>query len=549
MKWFNSHFLSRHLKLWHELAHHNVVLSMMRKRIFITGCLLVLAYFVTCGRLIEIMLLSDKKKTIYQGLEEDFSENIRADIIERNGEIIATDLVTASLYANPKLIIDSKEVVQKLTFYFPNIDSNTLYRRVTDNSKSFVRLLRHVPPKLQNSIHQLGIPGLYLCKDYKRVYPFGHLTSHILGYCGIDRDGLAGIEKTFDAYLWQKQEPLKLSIDIRVQHLIYQKLLEGIKVYSAKAGNAVIIDIKTGEIIAMVSIPDFDPNKPEDSTKECMFNRNTLGVYEPGSVFKIINTAIALESGGMTLNTSFDARMPIQIEHFTIKDFVKNNNRILTLREAFIYSSNIASVKVALAFGQKLQKKYFEQFGILSPISLEVPEVGAPLIPKQWTDITTMTLSYGYGMSLSPIHLLSIVSGIINNGLLPKVTLLCSLANKEIGRRIISEKTSKIIKDLMRQAVTEGTVRKANIEDCEVFGKSGTAHPVKNHVYQKNKRTTFFVGGFPFNKPKYMILVMLDDPKATKETFGFAAAGWNVVPLSGQIMERILPILQKEFHA
>lgn len=540
--------VAKHLSLWHQVIHQRSLLEMARQRVFVAGSLVAVAYLLICGRLVDIMVLRSKSTT--HVISEQIATLPRADIVDRNGEILATHLVTASVYANPKVILNAREAAEKLAKVLPEVGFEVLYQRLS-SSKGFVWLARHLPPKLQQAINQMGIPGVYLQKDHRRVYPYGKLASHVLGYCGIDNNGLAGIEKYFDTKLQKSNDPLKLSLDIRVQHIVYDEMSKAITEFNAIGGNAMVMDIQTGELIAMVSFPGFDPNQPGQGPQDATFNRNTLGVYEPGSTFKILNTAIALESGSATLNSRYDASHPINIGRFTITDF-RGLNRVVTLTEAFIHSSNIAAIKISQEFGIETQKAYLKKFGIFNTAGLEIPEIGHPLIPATWRAATSMTVSYGYGISVTPLRLISTIGGVINNGILPQTTLLYKDANqrentlKENKARglIISEKTSSIIRDLMRMTVKIGTSKKANVEGYQVMGKTGTAYKIQGKGYATGKaRTTFFIGAFPHSSPKYIMLIMLDDPKPTKNTYGFATGGWTSTPTAGKIIERMGPIL------
>lgn len=536
--------LAAHLSRWHKVIYQHSLIEMARRRLAIARGLILISFFVIAGRLVEVMIFRNEPHLEAQ-LSNPCQLNIpRSDIVDRRGEVLATHLITASVYANPKVILNAKEAAKKLTKVLPHIRYDFLYQRLT-SQKGFVWLTRHISPKTQHDITQLGIPGIYLRKDYCRVYPYGPLVSHVLGYCGIDNNGLSGVEKFFDIRLQNDKTPLRLSIDVRLQHIVCDELQKSIAEFEAIAGNAILMDLKTGEVLAMVSLPHFNPNLPNGNKPETTFNRNTLGVYEPGSTFKILNTAIALESGSATSKSIFDATHPIKIGRFTVTDF-KGKNRELTLAEAFVYSSNIAAIKIAQQFGSKIQKNYFEKFGVFKPETVQVPEIGQPLIPSAWSSATTMTASYGYGISVTPLQILTIVGGIIN-GYKPIPTLI--LENQQggverISAPMVSSKTSQIIRDLMRINATEGTSRKVDEGGFSVFAKTGTAYQAKNKGYGHNKsRTTSCVGGFPYNNPRYVFLVMLDDPKGSKSTYGYATAGWNAAPTAGKIISRVAPLL------
>jgi cell division protein FtsI (penicillin-binding protein 3) len=353
--------------------------------------------------------------------------------------------------------------------------------------------------------------------------------------------GLTGVENHFNLQLMASPIPLTLSVDIRVQHAVNELLLEAVQEFKAVGGNVIVMDVHTGEIIAMESYPNFDLNKFSTAKVDDFFNRNTLGVYEMGSVFKILNTAIALESGKVTKDSVFDARQPIKIGRFQVTDF-RGKNQILTLDEAFVYSSNIAAVKIAMQFGgSAVQKKFFTEFGVFDPVLLELPEIGRPICPPRWTDATTMSSAYGYGVAISPLRVISIING-ITSGSLVQPTLLCGKPPET--KRLVANEISTYIRHLMRRVVCEGTARKANVAGYDVFAKTGTAYKNKRGKYdQDGSRMTIFVGGFPEHAPKYIVLFMLDEPKATSQTFGFATAGWNVTPYGGKLIARIAPIL------
>lgn len=522
--------------------------------------LLLLAYTYLLIGLILIMTGPniDKKRS---NIISEFGCNIpRADIIDRNGIVLATSIVTASLYANTNDIIDATEAAEKLSKIFGETTFEKIYEKLI-SGKSFVWLARHITPKKQNAINNLGLPGIYLKKDYKRVYPLDNFASHVIGFCNIDGIGLSGIENYFDDYLNNSTEPLKLALDVRVSRVVIDVLGNYIKEFKACGANAIVMDIGTGEIVAMESLPCIDLNSKNGRLdNDSLFNKNTLGLYEPGSVFKVLNTVIALESGTAKIDTLFDAREPVKIGRFLVSDF-RGKNKVLTLADAFIYSSNIAAIKIAQNFGVDIQKKFFEKFGVFKQTFIELPEIGKPTAMRNWSEASMAASSYGYGISLSPLSLLKIINGLVNNGISVNPTLLNKKAKyetdnfklikdilepvKEVYERktLISQNTSKILRKLMREVAIKGTARKADVPGYQVFGKTGTSYKNKNGVYNKNEHITFFVGGFPYYNPKYIVLVMFDDPKATETTFGFATAGWNATPCAGEIIKQIAPIL------
>lgn len=532
--------LTHHLSLWHQVVRDHTIMDHARNRIVIGIMAFAVGYLLIGLRLFDVMVLrshSDRQKIYLEKQENLVLE--RSGITDRHGEILATHLITASVYANPKVLLNPRDAAEKLCALIPELDFETTLKRL-QSAKGFVWIIRHISPKLQQAIHHLGIPGIYLQKDQRRVYPYGSMVSHVLGCCGIDNIGLSGIEKYCDHKLRQDKEPLVLSIDIRVQHAVYDLLKEALQEFSAIAANAMVLDLPSGQLLAMVSLPDFDPNQPSQAAREAIFNRNTLGVYEPGSVLKIFNTAIALETGRIKLSSVYDASQPIKVGRFTIKDF-KGQNRPLTLQEAFIHSSNIAFSKMAMDFGLAWQQKYFARFGLLSKPKLEIPEMGAPIVNSRPTEATLISNSFGYAISISPFQTFRGVAAIMNDGQFRELTLL-KQKMPVLGEPIVTKKTADQVKKLMRLVILEGTGRKANVEGYPVLGKTGTAYKQKGRGYTDAKTTTF-IGAFPAYAPRYLILVMLDSPKPTPKTHGYSTGGWTACPTAGKMIARIAPML------
>lgn len=539
-------FLTYHLNSWQKQIHDQRILESARNRTLAMAGIFLLAFIVVGIRLIDVMVVKGhhgESDRVITSIDQLISN--RADVVDRNGEILATHLVTGSVYANPKVIINPEEAALKIHKAIPELNYETLLKRLK-SERGFIWIVRHIPPKLQNEINNLGIPGVYLQRDERRVYPHGNLVSHVLGYCGIDNNGLGGVEQYFDTRLRKDAgTPLQLSIDMRIQHLVREELQAAIQEFSCEGANAIVMTAE-GEILAMVSLPDFDPNLPNQNSVDATFNRNTLGTYECGSTFKIFNTAIALDSGKAKLTTVYDATSPIKVGSKSITDF-KGKGRPLEVREVFVYSSNIGSAKMALDFGSRTQRQYFDRFGLLRTPKIELPEVGAPMTPHNWSDVTTMTLAYGYGIAISPLMMIDAVRGVIKGFRKYPATILkrvddgSLLANEE--HHIVSESTASAIRGLMRLVITEGTARKANVKGYEVIGKTGTAHKNQGRRGYNTDRITSFVGAFPKDNPQYIITVFLDSPKPTKTTYGYATAGWNSAPTAGKIIARLASLM------
>lgn len=534
-----------HLTSWQQAIRDRSIMEKARNRSLVMGGVFLLAFLMIVVRLSDVMVFRSfglDDGPVVATRTSNLPVTARADILDRNGEILATHIVTGSVYANAKVINDPEGTARKLSKLIPELNYDTLLRKLKSD-KGFIWLVRHIPPRLQKEVNNLGLPGIYLHRDERRLYPYGNLVSHVLGYCGIDDNGLAGTEKYFDTMLRDNKEPLQLSIDIRVQHVVHDELSNAINHFQAEGGNVMVMNVKTRELVAMVSLPDYDPNLPNQNPLETTFNRNTLGLYESGSTFKIFNTAIALETGKAKLSSLYDASSPIKIGAHKITDF-KGKNRVMDVQEVFIYSSNIGSAKMALDFGKEAQRQYLGRFGILEAPSIELPEVATPLLPKAWRDVTTMTVAYGYGIAVSPLQLINGVVTVLT-GTKRNPTLLKrdpNLLSDEDAPVVVSEKTSTHIRNLMRLVVSEGTAKSANVPGYDVIGKTGTAHKNKGKQYN-NARLTSFVGAFPKDNPEYIVILFLDNPKPQKETYGYATAGWTAAPTGGKIIARIAPIL------
>lgn len=534
--------LSKHLSLWHRAMQDRTVLNTARNRGVFAGCMFAFAFLLICVRLFDVMLMRPSAQ-IRLAQSREGTENLftRADITDRNGNVLASQLVTASVYANPKEVMDPKAVAMRLSKLIPSAKYKDLLKKL-ESDKRFVWVARHVAPKLQQRIHKLGQPGVYLRRDEKRVYPYGNLVSHIVGFTGVDGQGLSGLERSYDDRLLVNPTPMQLSLDVGVQHVIRQELASSIKTFNAKGGFAIVLDLESREILGMVSLPDFDPNKVKKIDAKTMFNRATLGVYEHGSLYKVVNTAIALEAGGAKLSSFYDASEPIKIGRHYVKDY-RGKRRVLSMAEGFIYSSNIVMAKMALGFGAQVQRAFLKKFGLLSRPGIELP-VSLPLVPKakNWHEPTVATVAYGYGAAFSPIALMDAFASIIKDGKYKSSTLLISDREEVREEQVVSKANSKKLRQLMRLAVTHGTVRKANVAGYEVIAKTGTAHKVSGRGYNKERRSSC-IAAFPMKDPKYLVYLSLDEPHGIKETHGFATAGWTAAPGVGNIVSRIAPQL------
>ncbi|GEO81818.1 peptidoglycan D,D-transpeptidase FtsI family protein [Pararhodospirillum oryzae] len=518
-----------------------------RLRLLVTACLFGLAFSVITGRLVQLMVLSSTgTSTVATPSEAPPLEArmARADIVDRNGLVLATNLPTVNLVADTRAVPerDLMRAIRVLPTLFPDLTSEELADRLVPG-RAFVYLRRNLTPIEQQAVNDLGIPGLHFERAERRVYPAGRLVAHVVGATDIDNQGIAGIEDAFDDRLSSSEKPLRLSIDLRLQHAAHQVLSDAIDHFEAIGGAALVMDVHTAEVLAMVSLPDYEPEKIGEASEDARFNRATLGVYELGSVFKVFNTALALDAG-LPLTDTFDAAKPIRIARFTITDF-HPERRALSIPEILMHSSNIGSARMAMVVGPERQQAFLKRMGLLDPIPFELPEVGRPLVPQVWRDINAMTISFGHGLSVTPLHLITGVSALINGGTLHPPTLLkTDPATMPPGQKVFSEQNSMRLRAMMRLVVEGGSGRNADVEGYYVGGKTGSAEKqLKGGGYAKDSVLTSFIAGFPISDPQYVVLVILDDPKAVKGTYGFRTAGWNATPAAGRLIAEVAPLL------
>ena len=518
-----------------------------RARLIVAGAIFLLAFSVIAGQMVNVAILRDGGTPRAAQAKTDDASEARADIVDRNGVLLATNLPMDSLYVHPREIKDQDKeaAVKAVAQVLPDLKIEELRSKISSD-RSFFYLQRNLTPKQVYDVNALGIPGLYFEKDEKRVYPEGNLTAHVVGLTDLDGKGVAGIEKKFDHDLDTRREPLRLSLDVRVQTVLRDELAKTMADFNAVGATGMVMDVHTGELLGMVSLPDFDPNTMQGATPDSMFDRASLGVYEMGSTFKLFDAAAAIDAGVATENSSYDTTHPIHIARFEIYDY-HPMNRWLTVPEILIYSSNIGAAKMALDLGIDRQKDYLGRFGLLRPASIEVPEVGTPLVPNPWREINSMTIAYGHGMAVTPVQMMQGVGAIVDGGVIHPATLLARAAGEAVpGVQVIKPATSHVMLDMMRMIVTEGTGEKAEVKGYEVAGKTGTAE--KNGVggYHHKSLLSSFIATFPVSNPRYLVLAMIDEPKGNKQSAGFATAGWTAAPAVGRIVAQIGPMLGVE---
>jgi cell division protein FtsI (penicillin-binding protein 3) len=524
-----------------------------RARVGLAIIAFAIVYGIIAVRLVMFAAVSDSR-VAHRVVSGDAIATARPDILDRNGEVLATDVRVPSLYAEPRRLIDVDEAVELLTADLPDLDATELRERLSSR-RGFVWLKRDITSDQQREIYHQGLPGIGFLNENKRDYPNGAEISHLLGHVNIDNQGIAGIEKWLDnqglAALHMAglatdrlQTPVQLAVDLRVQHALRDELVKAREKFKAIASAGIVLNVRTGEIVAMVSEPDYDPNNPHEALDPTRINRLTTGVYEMGSTFKAFTIAMAIDSGKVTLKSTFDAHNPLHYGKFDIHDF-EPQQRALTVPEIFTYSSNIGAARIAMAMGVDAHKAFLKKMGQLDRLRTELPESAEPIVPKHWGELNTMTIAFGHGLSVAPLQAVMGVAALMNGGtLIPPTFLKRTEAEAEkLGTRVVKPETSEIMRYLMRLNVEKGTAAKADVPGYYIGGKTGTADKVVFGRYSKTKVLTDFMAVLPADHPRYLLLIMLDEPHATPETHGFTTSGWNAVPTGGAVVARIAPLL------
>jgi len=541
---------------------HEVMRDKARQRA--ESRLLVLAAVFLLGFMVVGARMASLASSVPHEPELGFSESEivaqRSDILDRNGRILATNLITNSLYAQPQIMIDKERAARELAMIFPELDYAELVRDFTGPRK-FLWIKRRISPEQQQLVHDIGDPGLLFGPREMRLYPNGRLAAHVLGGAAFGREGVhsaeiigvAGVEKTFDDFLRDPAEngaPLQLSLDLTIQTAAERVLAGGMKLMNARGAAAVLMDVNTGEVISLVSLPDFDPNtRPALPTGGAaadspLFNHAVQGLYELGSTFKIFTVAQALDQGLVTPDTMVDTRGPLKWGRYSIRDF-HDYGKQLSVNDVIVKSSNIGSARLAMDIGAEAQKTFLGQLGLLEPTPIEMVEArGArPLRPSNWSEISAMTISYGHGLSASPLHLAAAYSSLVNGGHLVKPTLLHQNGAAQ-GERVISAETSAVIRKMLRQVVVEGTATFGDVPGYSVGGKTGTADkPKPQGGYYEDRVIATFAAVFPTDRPRFVLVVTLDEPEETSGEEPRRTAGWTAVPVGAEMIRRMAPLL------
>ena len=520
--------------------------SKFRKiKLLICSVMLIMSFTIIGYRTISLASINKNNVSnkVYAEIEnESIPKSLRGNIYDRNNKILATTINTLSLNVNPQEILNIDQTISKLIKIFPQLEEKVLYKKLNSNKK-FINLLKEISPREYVSLLNAGIEGLKIETKNKRIYPNNTLAAHILGATDIDGNGIAGIEKKFDSQL-QDGSNVTLSIHSGIQHITRTLLLDQIKKFKAEGGAGIIMNAKNGEVFSIVSLPDYNANNYNSILNYKLFNKATKGIYELGSTLKLITAAIAFDSNLINENDVFDVSKPLKVSSRIINDFHPLNYAI-NIPEVIVHSSNIGSAKIAEKFGSSTQLKYLRSLGLLSILSLEIPELGKPQVLIDKKVLSTMTISYGHGISITPMHLASATATIVNSGAKVNPTLIKGKTEKK-NEVIISNETSLKMKSIMRLVVSNkyGTAKKAEAPGYLIGGKTGTAEKIKpSGGYSKKENIVAFTGAFPMNDPEFIITIMIDNPKGQKFSFGHRTAGWVVAPIVKKLVTRVAPIL------
>jgi cell division protein FtsI (penicillin-binding protein 3) len=515
-----------------------------RQRLMVLMVMFVAVPFVVAGRLFDLGVLEAQPTRVRAAAS---TAPPRADITDRNGVELARTFEAYSLSVEPrKLASEPRLLARSIAAILPDKTEDEIYADLTHRG-TFRYIARRVLPSEAKRINDLGEPAIHLGREAERLYPNFNLASHLVGYTDDSGNGVTGIERAFDARLSSAQgrdQPLALAIDVRVQQALEHELQQVYLAQSAQGAVGIVMDVDSGEIVAMTSLPDFNPNAPGQADDDGRYNKASFATYELGSTFKALTIASGLESGVIpNMQKTWDATRPLQMGRFRIRDD-HAKNRWLTAPEIFIHSSNIGTARIATEVGRDGQHAMLEKLGFLKPIDIELPERARPQFPAlaNWGELSVMTIAYGHGISVTPLHLASAYATVVNGGIYRPPTLL-KRTTPAAGTRVFSEKTSGQMRALLRLVVTNGTGRKANAPGYRVGGKTGTAEKIESGRYVRGANVTTFAAAFPMDAPRYVVIAMVDDPRGSAESVGFRTAGMVVAPVVSRIVQRIGPLL------
>jgi cell division protein FtsI (penicillin-binding protein 3) len=515
----------------------------VKNRISIAAILSAIAFAIIGARLVDLTILKAHEE-FGAATVQPLVQGARADLVDRNGVLIARDLPVSDLYATPVAFWDLEEAATGLARVTGA--SVERLREVFSSNRSYVLVARGLAPDTRAEVMRLGLPGLFFENGSKRVYPNGRIVSHVVGQVDPDGNGLSGLELGLDEIVRNGGAPVALSIDMRIQFALASALAETKDAFQAKAAGGIVLDVHSGEVLAMVSLPDYEPNARTLGEGDSMRNRMTQDVYELGSIFKMLTFAQAIDEQKVTLDERFVVDKPLRFGRYSIGDYGRHGHD-LAAAMVFAESSNIGTAQIGLRIGPEHQRRFLDKLGLLVPLETEIPEIAAPLLPQRWNEIETATISYGHGISVSPLSFAVAAASLVNGGTKLSPTFLKQsgqdLPDASRGDRVLSVETSQTMRALLRLAVTEGTGSKADVPGYSVGGKTGTAEKAIGRGYSQRLQITSFAAIFPSGDPQYLVLTLFDEPVGNQESFGFATAGWTAAPAAGKVIAHIAPLL------
>ncbi len=522
-------------------------------RTLIATLAVAIAFLAVGAQLVRLALSSQGE--LSASLNETVAQSFaRPDIVDRNGRLLATDVEVYSLFADPARVIDRDEVIEKLAAVFSDLDSAALRKDLSDRTRRFVWLRRGLSPRVAQEVHNLGLPGLNFRRELRRAYPGGKLAGHVVGYVNIDNKGVAGIERYVDevvgvesvqAAMIAERPPVRLSIDIGVQHAVEAELVSAMERFEAKGAAAVVLDVTNGEVLASASLPAVDPARPGMSLEPGNLDKISSSTFELGSVFKTLTVAMALDRAQVTPETILDVRKELVSGRFTIKD-LHSAGRPLSVAEIFIRSSNVGAAMLALQAGTQNFQQFLGRLSLLDAMKTEAGPIAPPQLPKRWGEIETITIAYGHGIAMAPLQFAAAAASIVNGG----QKVLPTFIKRPVGAgqadiRLVSAETSARMRAMMRRNVAEpgGTGKRAEVQGYEVGGKTGTAEMPGPGGYREKAVISSFLAAFPMDEPRYLVFTLLFEPKGTKESGGEVLASRNAAPTTARIVSRIGPLL------
>ena len=528
-----------------------------RKRLALSACGFTLLFLTVAGKLlvatvIEPRLPPPDPLPVLPSSAQPTSDSPtfaafdhRATIVDRNGQPLAISLPSVALFADPRQIIDAADATRRLKQVLPRIDAVAVQRRLSDTNLRFAFVERQITPREELAVNGLGIPGVDFRPTEVRRYPMGHVVSQVLGGVDIDNHGKEGVEQSFDHRLSTDPKDLRLSIDVRVQAVVRDELSKAMDEFEAIGACGIVMDVNTGEVLAMVSLPDYDPNAFTTSTDDQQFNRTISGRYEPGSTFKLQTASMALDGGIIHVWDEFDASRPIRVGRYEITDY-EGKHRWLYLPEVIAYSSNLGAAHIAMDVGAERQRAWLKMMGMFQRSPIELPGAIPPQFQSAsaWRETTVMTVGFGHGISIEPLQVVRGTAAVVNGGILLRPTILAlPPGTQPDGVRVMQESTSVLMRKLMRLVVTVGTGTKAEVPGYYVGGKTGTAEKVGAHGYRKHTNVSAFMSVFPMNAPRYAVYMMLDEPHGNKASAGYSTGGMVAAPAAGRVIARVAPML------